>query len=191
VGKAKPTKKPPALTFTAYHEAGHVVVAVLLRLPLRHATIGRDDEAGTLGLVSHRLKHAPDKVDGIRARLHFENHTMCSWGGIVAEWFLTGRRNWRGARQDLHAIDESALMFCDERREAEAYVAWLRIRTEKLLATIPNWRAIESVASALTVHTRLPASRLRAIVSQAVRSAETPSGADLQSLERRLAMMEG
>jgi len=186
MGKAKKAARPSKVERVAYHEAGHVVMAVLLRIPIRYATIIPDLERNFLGCVFVGPNNFnPGVTIGDDGPRFVEKRVLFSWGGIVAEAFFTKRQNWRWASFDVSSIVESAIPFCGEEKEAAAYIAWLRIRTMKTLAMPENWRAVEAVAAALLEHRRLPGSRLKAIAKSAM--AKPDESTDLASWQQRLA----
>ena len=73
----------PTLRETAYHEAGHAVVAVYFGLEVIEATIIEAD--GTLGVVSRSALPYDDQPDWrSRSRL-VRQAIVCSYSGIEAE----------------------------------------------------------------------------------------------------------
>jgi ATP-dependent Zn protease len=193
MSKATKSGRPTALTCTAYHEAGHVVIAAELQLPFRHATIVPDEDRGSLGHMLHELSDfAPDEVNDEQARQFFERHILCSWGGPIAEAFVAGRHNWRGARGDEESIKEMALKFCNGADlEATAYSNWLYIRAKTILVPLATWRAVEGVANALLEHRQLEANQLIQIVRDQWLRMDKPSDQEQAALQQRRQSIEG
>ena len=92
-------RKSNSLESTAYHEAGHVVIAHLLKRKFRRASIVPDPATGSLGHVHFSVLRGfnPDINAGPITDKRIHNEILIDLAGIAAEARLTGRRNWRGA----------------------------------------------------------------------------------------------
>jgi hypothetical protein len=100
------TKKTRRLWLTAYHEAGHVVAHVLLRLPFARVSIVPDKERRSLGHVKGYKMHPkmhefistcrpspfPDRSEAVKiARFH--DDVVCSLAGMEAvRLFMPGSK---------------------------------------------------------------------------------------------------
>jgi ATP-dependent Zn protease len=94
---------------TAFHEAGHAVVATDLRSGWRSVSVSKNET--TLGRVtSARLgkRFQPDVEVDSRTRRVVERDVMVFLAGREAEAIHTGRRNNVGAQHDLHCAHELA-----------------------------------------------------------------------------------
>ena len=129
---------------TAYHEAGHAVVAIQLGFQFKHITIipGDDDSLGhilyeqyTMFLnVGHR-SFARDLRD----------YLVSNRAGPIAEERYTGRWNDVGAAgDDEHFLSMLYRMYGDRR---DRHARDLTRQARRLVAT--HWRGIECVAQAL------------------------------------------
>jgi hypothetical protein len=158
---------------TAYHEAGHAVVAQALGRAVKSVTIVGDDE------VTGRCIHPPVgdwfrpniKVDG-RARRLTDTTIMSSWAGTLAqerEGSSTAEELEAEAANDRDGLVDLALRFTGGNvYETDSYIEWLRRRTVGLLDRFDIWPAIEAVAEALLVERTLSGRRVRQVVSESL-----------------------
>jgi len=159
----KPTK---ALISTAYHEAGHAVVAYIERIKIRKATIvpGKD----YLGVVTRQMieKHVRDAFEfaGITPakRARVESFIMLSLAGGIAERKHRGRANHIGSRADYETAAGLAMDATGSGEEATAYFRWLYIRTEQIIDAY--WYLVEAVAEALLAKQTLTTADVEQIV---------------------------
>lgn len=144
----EPTK---ALISTAYHEAGHVVVANVKRIKIKKVTITPDEDY--LGVVIRQMieKRVRDGFEfaGVTPamQVRVESFIMMSLAGGIAERKYRGRANHRGSGADYDTASRLALDATSSGEEATAYLKWLHIRTEQLVSN--HWDRIEAVALAL------------------------------------------
>jgi ATP-dependent Zn protease len=104
---SSPAKKHYELQATAYHEAGHAVVALRLGLKFRHVTIKPDsDSLGHLKCDRHPKWFNPNIDKSDRTRMLTERHIIVDFVGQIAEAKLLGRRPRFGmACDNYHAVD--------------------------------------------------------------------------------------
>src|SRR5947208_587092 len=93
---------------TAYHEAGHAVIALALGRPVRHVSILPDREA--LGLCEFGKSVFRPSEDWL------EREALIALGGIAAEARLTGEQPWDGAARDLEYVHRLCERRAGERR---------------------------------------------------------------------------
>ena len=90
--------EPHSLKATAFHEAGHAVMALLLGRPIEKVTISPAQlktggmRLGACKIQKGRTKPSKDAV---------EDSVLILLAGMVAESFVTGQYNQGGAAQDL------------------------------------------------------------------------------------------
>jgi ATP-dependent Zn protease len=160
------------LRSTAYHEAGHAVVRYKLGLSVKAVSIVSDDNSG--GRSSHRPPgewFRPDIETDARHRRRIEDEVMCGWAGALAEERLgesSDKELEVGAAQDVNTIVWFASYFTGSDYETEAYIEWLRRRTEGLLNRADVWPAIEAVAAALLEEHTLTGRQVRRIIDDAM-----------------------
>jgi hypothetical protein len=138
----------------AYHEAGHAVVRIRLRLSVLGATVVPGQGAG-----GHVTVNPWNIKKASLSRLI--NEGVAAYAGSIAEERHTGYRNDEGAGRpgktslwpslaegsDYHTVAGIALHVTSDGQEQEALVRWLRRRAEVYVDR--EWGRIESVARAL------------------------------------------
>jgi hypothetical protein len=151
---------------TAYHEAGHAVATIHLRIGIGRlgvSIIPSGDATGTC----HTLKAfsgRPELETTGRMRWGAEKQAIILLAGPAAQrkFRPSSVRNYHGHSDRTKAVD---LMnhFVGSNRELEAYVNLLRIRAEQLVANSFTWKTIEAVAAALFERKHLNAQEVKDI----------------------------
>src|SRR5882724_1470371 len=131
--------KTPPDEATAYHEAGHAVVALALGRQVHQVSIlpNRD----RLGVCEFRKPSFRPTEDWV------EREILISLGGIAAEARHTGIHAWESAGRDFQYVEELAVQRAGERR-AQRYILRMLSKAEHLIAQDDNWHAIELIARA-------------------------------------------
>jgi ATP-dependent Zn protease len=125
---------------TAYHEAGHAVLALLLGRPVERVSVLPDREhAGHCAFGKSVFRPSEDWL---------EREMLIALGGIAAEARHTGDYAWGGAARDQRYVHELAVQRAGERR-AERLQRRLLAKAEHLLANEGHWRAVELIAAEL------------------------------------------
>lgn len=131
----------PRLRATAYHEAGHAVMALALGRPIQKVTIAPNQNyLGACQIQKGRFKPTKDWL---------EDEMLILFAGMVAESQVTGRYCPNGASQDLRGIRRYALMRASGESQVERLERRLLDKTEHLLADTATWQAVELVAEEL------------------------------------------
>jgi hypothetical protein len=159
-----------SMKLTAYHEAGHAVVAYYLHRRIRHVSIiqSKDELGHMLRGKGPDLKSAEWEIsNGIRDRL--EDSAMISWGGDAAEFILTNRKKYRpGSTSDIHSVVEYLSKICGEPEALGAYVDWLWYCTRNLLREENQWIAVEALAVELIKKRYIGGTRTRQIIKNTI-----------------------
>lgn len=160
------------LESTAYHEAGHAVIAMHFRRAIRYVTIEATDTS-----YGHVLKTPmppsfdPQNEIDARTMRRIEAEILVSLAGLAAESRFTGRRNLRAASGDYRFAVEMAAYAYNFGPVAGKYVEFLEARAMQLMAGPAVWVKVEAMAKALLAHKRLDAKQARAIYAGAVQDA--------------------
>ena len=126
---------------TAYHEAGHAVLALALGRPVQFVSILPTREF--LGLCTFGKAVFRPSEDWL------EREALIALGGIAAEALHTGEYAWDGAARDHRYVRELALQRAGNERHAERLERRLLSKAEHLLSRPENWRAVERIAAEL------------------------------------------
>jgi ATP-dependent Zn protease len=135
--------EPPAPPFdeaTAYHEAGHAVVALALDRPVhRVSVLPNRDRLGQCEFAKGRVRPSEDWI---------EREMLIALGGLAAEARHSGTYGWEEAERDLRYVRRLAMQRAGE-RGAERLERRMLAKTENILADDGHWRAVELIAAEL------------------------------------------
>jgi len=153
------------LRATAYHEAGHVVVALWGgdQKPRKATIVPLGDTLGSVAQQSWGRHFRPD-VDLTPRREHQLQASIDTLlAGVIAERRGTGKRhNWTGATSDFHEAVRLASYMNGSNRQVALYLAW---REQRVRDDVEHhWPDIERVAEALLARGTIDGAELRRIV---------------------------
>jgi hypothetical protein len=149
---------------TAYHEAGHAVIAYVLGYRPQFVTI-----VPTLDTAGHIIH--PNPLDGCQrnpdssdeARLRIESLiTICFAGPIAQKRY--NPRSWRRAhgQWDYEKVAELGLRVCGSAEQARAFIRWREIAACDMVRA--HWPRIQLVAGQLLERENLSHTDLDAII---------------------------
>jgi hypothetical protein len=145
---------------TAYHEAGHAVVALALGRPVhRVSVLPNRDRLGQCEFGKAVFRPSEDWV---------EREVMISLGGLAAEARHTGTYGWAEAERDLRYTRR--LLSETSERAAERLERRLLKKVENLLADDEHWQAVELIAAELLAHGVISGRAARHLYDRAVTS---------------------
>lgn len=131
-------------TLTAYHEAGHAVMALLMGRSIQKVSIiPSQNRLGACTLQKGRAKQVQDKL---------EAEILILLAGMAAEGRKSGRYNVQGARQDLQAVERLALARSGNSGQATKLIHKLLDKAQHLLADKATWTAVKVIAAELIEH---------------------------------------
>lgn len=154
----------PTQIATAYHEAGHAVVAIALKKGIERVSI----EPNHLRLGQCKVKkgvHGPLK-DAV------ETEVLILLGGVGAEARHTGEYAWEGASSDMQHVRALLDSRSTAPRQMNRYQQRLLDKVEHLFDQPGVWTAIERVAAELLRNTTISGRAVRYLYEQAVAQAK-------------------
>jgi ATP-dependent Zn protease len=125
---------------TAYHEAGHAVVALAVGRNVQRVSVIPGQEL--LGKCEFKKAVFRPSEDWL------ENEMLISLAGLAAEARHTGSYDLAAAGQDLRYVRRLALQRSSE-RAVERFEKRMLSKVENLLADEGHWRAVELIAAEL------------------------------------------
>ena len=135
-----PPPPPSELVATAYHEAGHAVVALALGRPVHRVTVRpTTDRLGQCEFKKGRHQPTDDWV---------EDEILIALAGMAAEAKATGVYERGGAARDLRFARSLMLQRASE-RSLERFERRMLGKVEHLLGDDGHWRAVEAIAAEL------------------------------------------
>ena len=126
---------------TAYHEAGHAVLALALGRPVDWVSVRPDREF--LGTCAFRKPVFRPSEDWL------EREAVIALGGIAAEARFTGDYCWGAAAKDYDYVFDLAKSRAGNDRQADRLVKRFLAKAENLLFQEAHWRAVERIAAEL------------------------------------------
>jgi ATP-dependent Zn protease len=151
-----------ARLLTAYHEAGHAVMAQLCGQRITEVEIvGDDDHLGTVRSLRFPEDPSPE-ADPHLPTAPVERRLLCTAAGMVAEAMVSGRRDWDESSEDLDAAVRLAMKVVDDCDRVIPFLELVRDHTEELLRR--NWPAVSTLAEALMEHRRLTGEQVRRLL---------------------------
>lgn len=125
---------------TAYHEAGHAVMALVFDRPVQKVSILPDQR---------RLGHCELRKGVSRASQdRLETDILILLAGVVAEAIHSGAYNWTGAAMDLQSVRRLAVMRSGQ-GQADKLTRRLLAKTEHLLHQTRHRNAVDQIAAEL------------------------------------------
>ncbi|MBK1825396.1 M50 family metallopeptidase [Haloferula rosea] len=129
---------------TAYHEAGHAVMALLMGRTIQKVSIiPSQNRLGSCTIQKGRAKQVQDKL---------EADMLILLAGMAAEGKKSGRYNVQGAGQDLQAVERLAMARSGNSRQAAKLLHKMLDKTQHLLADNANWAGVKVIANELMEH---------------------------------------
>lgn len=148
------------IEFTAFHEAGHVVAAVLFGINIEWVTIIPDEETGSLGHIHPSLSL---DTSGLK-RSSIEQKIQYLFAGEMAERKARKRASGIGFVKDYYnagGLAESLYKNTDSR------VEFLRKMIEKAKILISeNWASVEAIKVELLIKKKLYKPEIESIVKR-------------------------
>jgi ATP-dependent Zn protease len=152
-----------ATRLTAFHEAGHAVMAELCGRQVTEVEIvGGPEHTGTV----HSLAFPPDPGEGEASQAEtedIERRLKIILAGTVAETMVSGREDWDETSGDLDAAVRLAMRLVDDCEEVLPLLGEIRIEVERGLRA--HWTAVEALADELMQRKTLTGSEVRKLLA--------------------------
>jgi hypothetical protein len=156
---SKTTSPHEAERLTAFHEAGHAVMAELCGRQVTEVEIvGDRDHSGMV----RSLAFPPDRAAGVPAEDQTEDVELqlkIILAGTVAEAMVSGREDWDETSEDLDAAVGLAMRLVDDCEDVLPLLADIRSDVERDLRG--HWAAVDALAAELLIRKALTGSEVR------------------------------
>lgn len=136
---------------TAYHEAGHVVMALKLGGQIVHATLEPPNDDGL-----NRYGETVTSWRGLGRESHRMAEVAVSLAGPISEMIYTGERvelsespEWSA---DWATALEAAMQLCSSPQAALNLIEKTRQQTDTYFSTDSGWAAVAAIADLLLAH---------------------------------------
>jgi ATP-dependent Zn protease len=149
---------------TAYHEAGHAVMALALGRPVDRVSIRPSKEQ--LGVCHFRKPVFRPSEDWV------EREMLIALAGLAAEAKFTGTYAWEEADRDRRYAAGLARERAGNAKQAERLERRLLAKAEHLLSQDGNWRAVERLAAELLRQGEISGRAARHLFEECQRNAE-------------------
>jgi ATP-dependent Zn protease len=156
-------KPSEAERLTAFHEAGHAVMAELCGRQVTEVEIVGDREHS--GMV-HSLAFPPDPADSAAPGSETEEvkrHLKIVLAGVVAEAMVSGREDWDETSEDLDAAVRFAMRLVDDCEDVLPLLSDIWIDVERDLRG--RWPTVERLADELLRRKELTGSEVRRLLA--------------------------
>ena len=132
---------PDKNTLTAFHEAGHAVVAIAVGRNVKQVSIiAGGNKLGVCKMSKGRVKASNDVL---------EAELLILLAGMAAEARISGQYNVGGAAQDLRDAERLATMRAGNPRQTEKTMRRALDKVQNMISKPGNWTAIKTIAKAL------------------------------------------
>lgn len=151
------------LRLTAYHEAGHAVMAQLCGQHITEVEIIGDEElSGSVQSLRFAEEQATEQDQSIPTA-PIERRLLCIVAGMVAEALISGQRTWDEGAEDLDVAVRLAMQVVGDCERVLPFLQVVQEHTEDLLRR--NWPAVEALAGVLMERRRLTGEEVRRLLT--------------------------
>jgi len=145
---------------TAYHEAGHAVMALVLGRAVHRVSIEPNTtRMGECKVARGAFRPSKDPL---------ETDALVLLAGVAAEARFSGRYAWEGAIRDLRQVRSLARSRAGSDQQAERLERRWLDKAEYLLEAEGHWQAVLTIASQLLEHRTISGRAARHHFDQAV-----------------------
>lgn len=150
---------------TAYHEAGHAVMAQVVGRPIEKVSISPAHlQSGGMRLGVCKLQKGRKKS----SKDALEDEVMILFAGMVGESYLTGEYCRQGAGQDLRMIRRLLLSRGGSERSLQKLEKRILEKTEHILDDRAHLNAIQRVAEKLVENESVSGRSVRHLLDESI-----------------------
>jgi len=151
------------LALTAYHEAGHAVMAHLCgQIVTKVEIVGDEEHTGSVSCLRF-LEEPRWGIDKYMPSAAIEARILCLIAGIAAENIVTGDKSWREPDDDL---DEAVRLGLRVVRSCDRVLPLLEEARDHAADLLHrHWNAVAVLAGLLLIHRRLTRDQLRQVMA--------------------------
>jgi len=153
------------LTATAYHEAGHAVMALAVGRTVQKVTLSPSQRMGGTRLGVCEMKKGRSRA----SKDALQDDVLILLAGMVAESHYTGTYCQQGAAQDLRDVKRMLQQRASSERQRERLERRLLDKTEYLLSDTSHAKAIELIRAELEKKETISGRAVRHLYDQAMR----------------------
>jgi hypothetical protein len=163
-------KKLSLLERTAYHEAGHALLAFRFHIPIKEISI--IEKGDSLGHVSST--HLPQSlILGTYSNNIIEKYIMWCFSGLAAESIVTGKKNYVGASLDSESATELIIRNVGSSEQATQYSEEMWKKTISWMKLPTNLNYLHLIAAILLQKKKLTKKDLKNIFKKSCISTKT------------------
>jgi hypothetical protein len=149
----------------AFHEAGHVVAAVVHGVRFRFSSIGLSDDCESLGRIAVVFPGELDRAASNRLkRDKIDRCVLVFMSGLAAQTKYSGRCDRDGAENDFAAAYDLLSYWHEDESVIDAFMVYATRRARAFVAQPNVWSGIEAVAAALVARTHLKSPEVKRIL---------------------------
>jgi ATP-dependent Zn protease len=164
------TNFTPSEIATAFHEAGHAVMALALGRDIQRVSVqGNQLRMGQCEIKKGRFRPVKDVV---------EVEILILLGGLAAEARQMGDYEKAGAAQDLRGVRSLAHSRAGGPRQVERLERRMLDKAEHILDQPGVWLAVERIADELLRHTTISGRAARHLFDEATAQSESEGKGD-------------
>lgn len=164
------------LVLTAYHEAGHAVMAHLCgQIVTTVEILGDAEHTGSVSCLRF-LEEPPWTASGCLPTAAIEARILCLVAGIAAEKVVTGDARWSDPEDDL---DEAVRLSLRVVKSCERVLPLLEEARDHAVDLLSrHWTAVEGLAAMLLIHRRLEREQIKEFMENQLDSLSPSASSD-------------
>lgn len=148
----------PHDVLTAYHEAGHALMAMIVGREIHRVSIlPNQTRLGACELKKGRSKPSKDIL---------EDEILILLAGVASEGRLTGHYNWSGGSQDLRQAMQLIESRAGTEKQCERLKRRMLDKVEYLLDDETHWKIVQAISGQLLISKTISGRAVRHLFNQ-------------------------